>query len=133
LPELVKLLRLQGDSGLDHAEHLLHYADLDYCVVTLGESGAFSISRWGEKVYSPGYHVSLVDPCGAGDGFGAGFTHALLEGKSLTQACRLGNAIGALVAQQEGATQPISNREAAEFMESGSSDIVDKNIADNLT
>ncbi len=129
LAVLVDLFGLQGDSTPDQAEHLLKYAGLEYCVATLGEKGAVALSRRGEKIYSPGYHVSLVDPCGSGDGFAAGFIHALLAGESLKQACRLGNALGAMVAQQEGATQPISYQEAVAFMEAGSDGIVDRKLA----
>ena len=127
---LVDLLKLQGDSPPDQADHLLKSADLKYCVITLGEKGAFGLSHRGEKIYSPGYHVSLVDPCGSGDGFAAGFMHALLEGESLKQACRLGNALGAMVAQQEGATQPISYQEAMAFMETGHTGIIDERLTD---
>ena len=62
----------------------------------------------------------------------SGFIHALLEGESLNQACRLGNALGAMVAQQEGATQPISYKEALAFMETGCPGIVDRQLADYL-
>ena len=130
LAVLVDLLGLQGDSVPDQAENLLKHADLEYCVVTLGERGAFALSHRGEKIYSPGYHVSLVDPCGSGDGFAAGFIHALLGGESLKQACRLGNALGAMVAQQEGATQPISYQEVMAFMEAGCPGIVDRGFTD---
>ena len=130
LAVLVDLLGLQGDSVPDQAENLLKHADLEYCVVTLGERGAFALSHRGEKIYSPGYHISLVDPCGSGDGFAAGFIHVLLEGGFLEQACRLGNALGAMVAQQEGATQPISYQEVMAFMEAGCPGIVDRGFAD---
>ena len=130
LAVLVGLLGLQGDSVPDQAENLLKHADLEYCVLTLGERGAFALSHRGEKIYSPGYHISLVDPCGSGDGFAAGFIHVLLEGGFLEQACRLGNALGAMVAQQEGATQPISYQEVMAFMEAGCPGIVDRGFAD---
>jgi fructokinase len=130
LAVLVDLLGLQGDSAPDQAEHLLKHAGLAYCVVTLGERGAFALSRRGEKIYSPGYHVNLVDPCGSGDGFAAGFIHALLEGDSLKHACRLGNALGAMVAQHEGATQPISYREVMAFMEAGCTGVIDERLMD---
>jgi fructokinase len=130
LAVLVDLLGLQGDSAPDHAEHLLEHAGLEYCVVTLGVRGAFALSRRGEKIYSPGYHVKLVDPCGSGDGFTAGFMHALLEGESLKHACRLGNALGAMVAQHEGATQPISYREVVAFMAASRRGPVDRILAD---
>jgi len=127
---LVDLLGLQGNSAPDQVENLLKHAGLEYCVVTLGERGAFALSRRGEKIYVPGYHVNLVDPCGSGDGFTAGFIHALLGGRSLNQACRLGNALGAMVAQQEGATQPISHQETMAFMEAGRPGVIDERLSD---
>jgi fructokinase len=130
LTGMVNLLGLQGDSTPDKAENLLKHAGLEYCVVTLGERGAFALSHRGEKIYSPGYQVSLVDPCGSGDGFAAGFIHALHHGESLKQACRLGNALGAMVAQQEGATQPISYREVMAFMDTNCPEIIDKEFTD---
>jgi fructokinase len=133
LAVLVDLLGLQGDSVPDQAENLLKHADLEYCVVTLGERGAFALSHRGEKIYSPGYHISLVDPCGSGDGFAAGFIHALLEGGFLEQACRLGNALGAMVAQQEGATQPISYQEVMAFRDINCPEIIDKRFAHLMT
>ena len=133
LDVLTDLLGLRGDSTPDQAEHLLQYAGLAYCVVTLGESGAFAISKRGEKIYRPGYRVKLVDPCGAGDGFAAGFIHALLQGESLMQACRLGTALGAMVAQQQGATQPISDEEIMAFINLNHPDITDKAFTDFMT
>jgi fructokinase len=129
---LVDFLGLQGGSIPDQAENLLKHAGLEYCVVTLGERGAFALSHRGEKIYRPGYHVNLVDPCGSGDGFTAGFIHALHQGESLKQACRLGNALGAMVAQQEGATQPISYEEVMAFMEAGCPGIVYRKLSDYL-
>jgi fructokinase len=133
LAVLVDIFGLAGHSIPDQAEHLLHQTGLAYCVVTLGESGAFAISHRGDKIYSPGFHINLVDPCGAGDGFAAGFIHALLNKDSLKQACRIGNALGALVAQQEGATQPISYQEIMAFMETGCPGVVDRKLANKLT
>jgi fructokinase len=133
LTVLVDLLGLPGDSAPDQAEHLLKHAGLAYCVVTLGERGAFALSHRGEKIYSPGYHVNLVDPCGSGDGFAAGFIHALHHGESLKHACRLGNALGAMVAQQEGATQPISYREVMAFMDTNCPEIIDKGFTHLMT
>ena len=130
LAVLVNLFGLQGDSTPDQAEYLLRRAGLEYCVVTLGERGALALSLDGEKIYSPGYKVNLVDPCGSGDGFAAGFIHSLLEDNPFTTACRLGNALGAMVARQEGATQPISNEAVMAFMDANQPEIVDNNLAE---
>jgi fructokinase len=130
LTVLADLLGLQGDSAPDQVEHLLQHTGLEYCVVTLGERGALALSRRGEKSYSPGYHINLVDPCGSGDGFAAGFIHSLLEDKPLREACRLGNALGAMIAQQEGATQPVSYEAVMAFMDANQPEIIDKSLTD---
>jgi fructokinase len=130
LAVLVDLFGLEGDSPPDQAEHLLKRAGLEYCVVTLGARGAFALSHRGEKTYSPGYHVSLVDPCGSGDGFAAGFVHSLIEDKPLREACRLGNALGAMIARQEGATQPISYEAVMAFRDANHPEIIDKSFTE---
>ncbi|MBU6399059.1 MAG: hypothetical protein KGS61_01965, partial [Verrucomicrobia bacterium] len=76
-------------------------------LITLGERGGYAAGRNGEQVYAPGYAVPVVDTCGSGDAFSAGFIHAHLRGQSLAECCELGNALGALVATQKGATAPI--------------------------
>jgi len=127
--ELAADLRLQGDTMPNQVEELLKRVGLKYCVVTLGERGAFALSKNEELVYSPGYRIDLVDPCGAGDGFTAGFIHSLLDNKPLREACSLGNALGAMVAQQEGATQPISYEAVKAFMDANQPEIIDENFA----
>ena len=67
-------------------------------------------------MYEPAYKVDLVDPCGSGDAFTAGFLHMLLENKGLREACKFGNALGAMVAEQHGATQTITYEEIEPFM-----------------
>lgn len=90
---------------------------LSSCLVTLGEHGAFAASAEGTKVYVPGYEVRAVDTCGSGDAFSAGFLHEHLRGASLAESCRVGNAFGAMVAMQRGATEPISPEEVRQFLE----------------
>ena len=94
-------------------------------MVTLGERGAFALADTGERIYSPGYNIKLVDPCGSGDGFAAAFVHSLLDSRPLVDACRLGNALGAMVAQQDGATRSISSDEVMEFMNTKKPDVLD--------
>jgi fructokinase len=106
-------------SPLDRfAEEALRRWDLSHCLITLGERGAFMASSFGEKAYSPGYRVRLADTCGSGDACSAGFLHGLLQGEPVAQCLQLGNALGALVATQPGATQPISAPELSGFLAS---------------
>lgn len=92
---------------------------LTHCMVTFGRRGAFIASSEGEAVYEPGYVVDLVDSCGSGDAFTAGFIHKHLAGRPLAECCRLANVMGAIVATQEGATAPISRDDIGAFMAAG--------------
>ncbi len=88
------------------------------CIVTLGERGAYvTAAGRGAAVYVPGFNVSVTDPLGAGDAFTAGFVSASLEGRDIRTACLWGNAAGAIVASQRGATQPFTRAEVAAFLE----------------
>ena len=89
---------------------------LTCCLVTLGEHGAFGASADGKKVYVPGYEINVVDTCGSGDAFSAGFIHEHLRGKSLADCCQLGNALGSIVAMQRAATTPISMDDVRHFL-----------------
>ena len=97
---------------------LLRKTSLKYCLVTLGGRGAFAASDRGEFVYAPAYKIRVVDSCGAGDAFTAGFLCTLLKNKGLRAACKFGNALGARVAEQHGATQVVTYEDIDRFMRS---------------
>ncbi|MHC4503343.1 MAG: carbohydrate kinase family protein [Planctomycetota bacterium] len=100
------------------ASAMIERWSLSHCLVTLGERGAFASSAGGEAAYVPGYKVDTVDTCGSGDAFTAGFIHRLVRGGSLAECCDLGNALGAMVARQEGGTESVTPDEIKEFMAS---------------
>jgi fructokinase len=100
----------------DFCQRMMERWQLSHCVVTLGDRGAFAASNEGERVYVPGYEVKVQDTCGAGDAFTAGFIHGLLRGQFLAECCRLGNALGALVATQSGATVPVPRQQLKDFL-----------------
>lgn len=102
-----RIFSLPGGTIAEKALALVKMTNLRCTVVTLGEGGACAVSRDGQTVYEPAYTVAPVDTIGSGDAFTAGFVHALLEGRPLSDACRLGNALGALVTGQRGATEPL--------------------------
>ncbi len=89
-------------------DSLMEKTGLEYCVITLGPKGVFAASMTAERLYLPTYRVKLEDSCGSGDAFTAGFIHCVLGGESLKRACQFGNAMGALVAAQTGATQRVT-------------------------
>jgi fructokinase len=91
--------------------------ELKYCLITLGDKGAFAQSHNGEKIYVPGFQVDLVDSLGSGDAFSAGFIHKILNNFSLKEACEFGNILGALVATKAGATPTVSFEEINRFVQ----------------
>ncbi len=108
--------------GLPHGtmgqfcEAALQKWGLRFCLVTLGERGAFGSSAKGETTYAPGYKVQLVDSLGSGDAFSAGFVHKILRDSALQEAVAFGNVLGALVAAQTGATAPITRDDIDGFL-----------------
>lgn len=109
--ELLTVDRIYGlpaGTPAEKATRLASMADLRCVVVTLGEGGAFAASREGTTFYEQAFAVTPVDTIGSGDAFTAGFIHALLSHRPLAEALRLGNALGALVTSQRGATEPLA-------------------------
>lgn len=108
-----------GESSLRRiAGKFVSEFQLEYLLITLGHRGAFGVDENGQEVYGRGYRVELIDPVGAGDACTAGFIDRLLAGTSFEDAVAYGNALGALVATQEGATQPLSRKRVEEFIRS---------------
>jgi len=93
-------------------------------VVTLGAQGAL-IVRPGETVHMEGIPVDTLDTSGAGDAFMAGLAVALGEGRSLQEATRFGNIVGALSTKKPGAMPSLPTRaEVEEFARILSDDLV---------
>lgn len=87
-------------------------------VTKVGSRGAY-VATANSRTLIPGFHVEkVVDTVGAGDGFAAGTISALLEGFSLDDAARRGNAIGALQVMSRGDNTGLPTREKlTTFME----------------
>jgi 2-dehydro-3-deoxygluconokinase len=89
-------------------------------VVKLGEKGAY-FSTHHEVGLVPGYKVGrVIDPVGAGDGFAAGFLSGLLDGTTIEDAVKRGNAVGAMVTSVNGDIEGLPDRELlASFIQQG--------------
>jgi len=133
LAEIYGVERNGGGIDLSRfGETLLGRSNLKFIVVTLGDRGAFAVSREGEKAYHPAFSVRLRDSVGSGDAFTAGFVDVLLNERSLPLACRYGNALGALVAAQEGATQPLDRSQIDAFLETAELGPIEKGLEEFL-
>jgi ribokinase len=72
-------------------------------VVTQGESGCLLITKEMTKKFEAYRHNDIKDTIGAGDAFAGGFISALIEGKSLEEACDFANFIASESLKQPGA------------------------------
>jgi len=88
---------------------------LGCCLVTVVEHGAFAASVSDDMVCLPGLEINVIDTCGSGDAFSAGFIHEYLRRKPLADCCRFGNLLGAMAATRRGGTAPISPVEIERF------------------
>lgn len=71
-------------------------------VITLGAHGAVYTDGV-VTGHVPAFNVDVVDTVAAGDAFNAGLAVALTQGKSLAEAVRFANAVGALAVTRHGA------------------------------
>ena len=113
---IAALFNLSARSLPELCEQMIRRWALTYCLVTLGERGVFAAACDFKKIYVPGYQVKVADTCGAGDAFSAGFINELFSYGSLTECCCFGNALGAMVATQPGATSEIDREQIERFM-----------------
>jgi fructokinase len=113
---LAELFEISLTTLPDFCAEMLEEWSLSCCLVTLGEHGAFAASANCDKVYVPGLEINVVDTCGSGDAFSAGFIHEYLRHKPLADCCRFGNQLGALAATRRGGTAPISSVELDHFV-----------------
>lgn len=83
--------------------------------VTKGRHGA--VLYYNDRMYyNSGYKITVADTVGAGDSFLAGLLSKLLVGEEPQKAIDFACALGALVAQEEGANPKIANEALSEFM-----------------
>jgi fructokinase len=111
------LLNLQQSTLKDLAAETIEKYKLDIILCTLGEYGAFCLTKENGFFYDPGYQINLVDTVGSGDAFSAGFIHYYMNGRPIEEALQFGNAAGAKVATTTGATTLVTKEEILAFMQ----------------
>jgi sugar/nucleoside kinase (ribokinase family) len=81
---------------------------------TVIKRGARGASAWigGSEIKSPAARASVVDTTGAGDAFNAGFLAGLLRGRTVAQALRLANYVGARSTEALGGLDALPIRRA---------------------
>lgn len=83
------------------------------CIVTKGSKGVMLYQN-GEEILIPGVEVEAVDTTGAGDSFNGALAFALCQGKSVEEACRFANVVGAISVTKFGAQAGMPTMEEVE-------------------
>ena len=99
-------------SDADIAANKLHSQfGIETVLITLGERGVW-LSHKGEGKHIAGFVMQAIDTTAAGDTFNGGFVCGLLEGQSMLDSVRFGQAAAALSVTRRGAQSSIPTREA---------------------
>jgi sulfofructose kinase len=96
------------DEPVDGARQVLELGPKQI-IVTQGAKGAYGVTR-GEVIFSPAFHVDVVDTTGAGDCFHGAYLSGELHGVPLAPRLRFANAAAALSVQKMGAREALPSR-----------------------
>ena len=107
-------IKTDTDEGVIEAAKKLLAMGVKTVVATLGNRGALIANEDIVQIVS-GYKVNAIDTVAAGDSFNGALAVALTEGKTLEDAVRFANAMGALTVQKEGAIPSLHTRDQVEF------------------
>ncbi|WP_028116647.1 ribokinase [Ferrimonas senticii] len=100
----------------ERAANQLHQQfGIELVLITLGKRGVW-LSQSGQGQRIEGFVVNAIDTTAAGDTFNGGFVTAMLEGKSLVEAVRFGQAAAALSVTRLGAQSSIPTRAEAQAL-----------------
>jgi ribokinase len=80
-------------------------------ILTLGELGALVLDGGEAAVHVPAFKVKAIDTTAAGDAFCGAFAAGLADGRSLSDAVKLGSAAGALATTKLGAEPSLPTRD----------------------
>lgn len=117
LAEIIGYLGLDSTSMEESIKRLSYHTQTPSICVTLGEKGA--ILYYSDNFYyNNGYKVSVVDTVGSGDSFLATLINSLKKNESPQKAINHACALGAMVAQSEGANPAITNEAIKKFISS---------------
>ncbi|MGP3593755.1 sugar kinase [Vagococcus sp. WN89Y] len=111
LPGLKEGTILTGEKTPEGIADFYLQRGVSVVAIKTGADGAWFKTASGEQgAVAPVKVTNVVDTVGAGDGFAVGAISALLEGKSVREAVRRGNAIGALAIQVPGDSEGLPTR-----------------------
>jgi fructokinase len=80
------------------------------------DAGVFAFEKKQGAFYDSGYQILVEDNIGSGMAFCAGFLHYYINGKSIQDSLKFGNAAGALNTTKRGATEFFNKEDVLIFM-----------------
>lgn len=113
--EVSKKLGSKYNSIEQNVKYISEKTNTNSVCVTKGRHGALLLFE-GELYYNSGYQIKVVDTVGAGDSFFASLISKLLNGDSPQESINYACAVGALVAQSEGANPVITTSDIDKFV-----------------
>ena len=113
---LANALNISFDSHDDFLKKVSEQYQIDLVIITLGKNGIKAYHRVEGLLSDAGYVVEMEDNVGSGMAFSAGFLHYYLNGNSLIDSLRFGNAAGALNTTMRGATAYFNKKDVLRFM-----------------
>lgn len=99
MPNEVELFGLTGEHVVEQALEIALSFGPKVVVVKRGELGCI-VKTKDEQFDMPGFKITPITTVGAGDCFNAGFVTSYLEGKSLLECAKVGNATAAIKVSQ---------------------------------
>ncbi|WP_135553778.1 ribokinase [Paenibacillus cymbidii] len=116
--ELLTGVKVATIEDAENAAKQLLAKGVGQVVVTLAAKGALIVGADGSR-HVPGFRVTPVDTVAAGDSFNGALAVQLTEGKSLAEAARFANAVGALTVTRQGAIPSLPHRNEVESFMKG--------------
>jgi ribokinase len=116
-PETAQLTNMSISTAVERGEaaNLLLALGVGNVVLTLGSKGALVLDGKTKQLTDvPTNQVKVVDTTAAGDAFVAALAVGLGEGKTLTEAAKFANAVGALAVTKAGAQPSMPLRDEVE-------------------
>lgn len=112
LPGVSEGQELTGKDSVEEIAQFYHELGAKGVIIKDGSKGAHVSETGKEITLVPGFKVEkVVDTVGAGDGFAVGVISAYLDGLSLEESARRGNAIGSIQVQHQGDNEGLPTRE----------------------
>ena len=119
LPGRAECRILCRTDDMDEAADFYQNTGVKTVIIKNGSRGAY-VRDGNESFQIPGYRVEkVIDTVGAGDGFAAGVISGRLEGLSMPEMVRRGNAIGALQVMNIGDNEGLPDRTRLELFQGG--------------